>query len=78
MFEWLKNRAREASTYGGLGLITLGLGDLFRINEAPAIADGLNQVAGLVAQTGGLNLYGVALTALGVLGTILKEKGQNK
>ncbi len=78
MFDWLKNRAREASTYGGLGLVMLGLGDLFKIKEAPAIADGLNQVAGMVAKTGGLNLYGVALTALGVLGAIIKEKGQNK
>ncbi len=78
MLEWIKHRAREASTYAGLGLVTLGLGDIFRIKEAPAIADGLNQVAGVVSQGGGLNVYGLVLTALGVLGAIIKEKGANK
>ncbi len=62
---------------GGIGMITLGLGSIFNIHEAPAIADGIAQV-GAQAAAGALNPYGLILTALGVLGVVLKDKAGKK
>lgn len=43
--DWLKKRAAEPSTYAGVSALTLGLGALFKINEAPQVAAAVEQAA---------------------------------
>lgn len=38
---WFSSRSKEASSYSGLGLLVLGLGQLFGIKEAPVVAEGV-------------------------------------
>jgi len=46
---WFQKRMGEASTYGGLGMLIAGLGQLAKINEAPAVVDAVSQVGHAVA-----------------------------
>lgn len=66
MFDWLKGRFSEPSSYGGLAALMYGAGEIFKINEAPAVvgaigaageaAAGGNWLGGLVALLGGVAL----------------------
>jgi hypothetical protein len=47
--DYLKKRLREPSSYAGLAALVMGIGQLGKINEAPAIADGIGQVGQAVA-----------------------------
>lgn len=62
---WAKflTRLREPSTYAGVAAVVLGAGQLAKVNEAPALADLINQagasaavdpVTGVVALVAGL------------------------
>lgn len=74
MKNWLKSRVAEGSTWAGLGLVTLGLGELGKVKEAPAVAEALQQ-AGALASTGALNWQGLAMILMGLAATVLKDKG---
>jgi len=58
--DWLKKRAAEPSTYAGLSLLTLGAGQVLKINEAPQVAGAIEQAAPALATgdyvTGGVFL----------------------
>lgn len=70
--DWLKKRAAEPSTYGGLAALTLGLGQLLKINEAPLIADSIGQAA--PSLTSGDYATGGAMIFFGLLGAFLGER----
>lgn len=63
VLSYLRERTREPSTYAGLIGIVLGTGTLFKINEAPAIASGIEAVAGPLAAG---DYIGALLTAGGI------------
>ena len=67
---WFSRRGREASTYGGLGMIVAGIGQMFDIGEATGAAEAVN-LAGQAMTGGAPWWHGLAL-ALG--GTLLSIK----
>lgn len=69
---WVKERARERSTYEGLGAVIAGLGLIFKINEAPVVADAVSAAAD-VAVSGDLMTAG-GLFFLGLLRILKQEK----
>lgn len=72
---WFLKRLREPSTYLGLAAVTTGVGQLGKVNEAPAVADALMGAGQAVA--GGVDPVTAGFIALaGVLGVFLKEKGE--
>lgn len=73
MMHKIMERLREPSSYAGLGLLTLGLGELFKVNEAPAIADAINAAGQAVATTGDPLTAAVALAG-GILSLIMGER----
>ena len=72
MWKWLKKRFSEASTYAGLAVSTIGLGQVFKINEAPQIAEA---IAGAGEQLlSGNTVGGLIALGLGVAAAFVKEK----
>jgi len=67
-----KDRFKEPTTMLGLGAIIYGLGEIFKINEAPMIADSITQAAEPIAN-GDYN-GGIALLLSGILGMFMREK----
>tara|TARA_R110002074_G_scaffold67298_1_gene158499 strand:- start:1156 stop:1380 length:225 start_codon:yes stop_codon:yes gene_type:complete len=74
VIEWFKARFREPTTWGGLSMFILSIGQLAKINEAPAIAHTIDAVAGPITSGD----YATALTVAlgGVLSIVLREKGK--
>ncbi|AWZ00511.1 MAG: hypothetical protein P1U69_03170 [Parvibaculaceae bacterium] len=74
MEKWLKQRAKEPTTYAGLSLLTLGAGQVLKINEAPEIAGAIEQAAPALSAgdyvTGGVFL----LSALASI--FMRERGE--
>lgn len=70
---YLAKRLTEGSTWGGLGLITFGLGNLFQINEAPAIAEAVGQGGQVIVETGNWQT-GLLTILFGVVGAFIKDK----
>ena len=70
---WLLNRFVEPSSWGGLGLITMGLGNLFRVNEAAPIAEAIGQGGAMVVQTGD-PITGLIAAAVGLMSFFLQER----
>lgn len=66
-----KSRLREPSTYAGLGAILLGLGQIFDINEAPAVAETVTSMAPALI-TG--NWLSALVIALGSAAVFMREK----
>lgn len=73
--EWLLSRFREPSSWGGLGAITFGLGELFKINEAPQVVGVIGQAAEQAVATGN-PIAGFLALGFGILGVIFGEKGR--
>ena len=71
---WFTKRASEPSSWGGLGLLVAGLGEIFKINEAPVIVQAAGQIAEQVA-TVGFSWPGLAMAGLGILATFLGDPG---
>lgn len=73
MKDWLKKRSKEPTTYLGISQLIIALGYLFKINEAPSIADAVAAASGHLSSgdyiTGGVAILG------GLGGLLLKEKG---
>jgi len=70
---WFLKRLREPSTMIGLGVAVGGIGQVAKIEEAPAIAETLVQSAPAFA--GGDYVTGIGLLLGGVFGAFMKEKG---
>ncbi|WP_299394652.1 hypothetical protein [Pelagibius sp.] len=74
MFDYLRKRLKEPSTYLGLGALTLGAGELFKIKEAGDIAGAIGAAGEAVTQGGeGGLVTGLALLVSGIAGAFLKE-----
>ncbi len=76
MKAWLKKRSREGSSWGGLGLLAMGLSELFKAPE-------LGAVGGLVADSGiqyvntGDWRLGVGGLVTGLVAMFLRDKGDH-
>ncbi|PKQ07301.1 MAG: hypothetical protein CVT72_03730 [Alphaproteobacteria bacterium HGW-Alphaproteobacteria-11] len=70
---WLKDRAKEPTTYVGLSAAIYGLGTLAKVNEAPAVADAVSTAAPALAA--GDWATGLLLLIGGALAAVMKEKG---
>lgn len=75
MWDKIKDRFREPSTYAGLAAATVGIGQVAKINEAPQVAELIGQ-AGQAAVAGDYMTAG-AVGLLGLLSIFMKEKGGN-
>lgn len=75
MLDRIFRRLSEASSYGGLGLIALGSGLVFKIDEAPQIAEVMSN-AGEVVASGGTPYMGVASMIAGVVAILTPERGE--
>lgn len=73
MFNWLKKRLNEPTTYIGLGTLVAGAGQVAKINEAPEIASAIVQ-SGQGFATGDY-VSGVGILLAGVFGAFMREKG---
>ncbi|MHC8493627.1 hypothetical protein ACTU44_13070 [Thalassospira sp. SM2505] len=73
MWGKIKDRFREPSTYAGLAVATVGIGQIAKIDEAPQVAELIGQ-AGQAAVTGDYVTAGV-VGLMGLLSIIMKEKG---
>lgn len=73
MWDKIKERFSEKSTYVGLATAAVGIGEVAKINEAPQVADVITQ-AGKAAATGDYMTAG-AVGLLGLLSIFMKEKG---
>jgi len=73
--DWLKERAKERTTWLGLATVLTGVGQLAKVEEAPLIADTVAQV-GTVVTGGGWDLPTIATIILGAVITGMREKGR--
>ena len=71
--EWFKKRSNEASSWGGLGLAALAIGQIFKIDEAPAVAEAVGTVGQAVM--GGVPWWQAALFGAGGLAMAFKSDG---
>ena len=67
----LLERFKEPSTYAGLAAIIAGLGQMFDINEAPALANGIATASNSIVGGDYVSAFAIAAGAFAV---ILKEK----
>ncbi len=68
---YLQSRLKEPSSYAGLAGILTGLGMIFDINEAPAVAEAAGQAAQVVAQSGDWKM-GLLTVSFGALASFLR------
>ena len=76
--DWFKKRMSEGSTWAGLAVSILGIGQLAKVNEAPLIAEGVKAVGDAYVATGGdwaATLVSGLTIGGGVIAAILREKG---
>ncbi|PZO86699.1 MAG: hypothetical protein DI626_05795 [Micavibrio aeruginosavorus] len=72
MKNWLAKRGKEPTTYLGLSQLIIAVGYLFKLNEAPALADAVLAASGHL--TSGDYLTGAVAILGGIGGIFLKEK----
>ena len=73
MWDKIKDRLSEPSTWGGLAAATVGVGQVAKINEAPQVAELIGQ-AGQAAVTGDY-VTAVGMGLFGLLSIFMREKG---
>ena len=73
MWDKIKQRFAEPSTYAGLAAVTVGVGQVAKINEAPQVAELIGQ-AGQAAVTGDYVTVG-GMGLFGLLSIFMREKG---
>lgn len=76
MLKWLNKRRKEPTSYIGLAAVIMGLGDLFKVDTAPIMADTVQQVA--EPMMAGDTATAASIVLGGLLGVVLKEKGEGK
>lgn len=74
MWDKIKARFGERTTYIGLATMALGIGQLAKVSEAPAIADAIVNVGNAVT-TGNADPLSLLVTGIGTLLIGMKEKG---
>jgi hypothetical protein len=74
MWRYLKKRLNEGSTYAGLGIAIAGLGQAFKVNEAPAIADTVSNVGQAIAAGQVEPVAGVIMGIAGLAAALWKDK----
>lgn len=72
MLEFLKNRAKEPTSYLALGAILSGIGQLVKDDHLPIIANTVVEAAEPLSQ--GDYTTGGALILTGIFGLFMKEK----
>ncbi len=72
--KWLKKRIQEPSTILGLAIILQGIGTATKDDHIPQIAAQIGQQADTIAS--GDWTTGAAIIMAGVLGILMKEKGE--
>lgn len=70
--DWLLKRLSEPSTWGGLAAVTIGAGQLAKVNEAPAIADAVGQAG--QAFVAGDTIGGAAALVFGLVAAFRKDR----
>lgn len=74
MWDFLKKRFSEPSTFVGLGMATLGIGQVAKISEAPAIADAITGTGQAIAA--GMDPITAAVVGLaGLVAAFMKDPG---
>lgn len=75
MFDFLKKRLSEPSTFAGLAAMILGAGELGKIREAPAVADAITGAGQAIAS--GMDPITAGIITLGGLAAVfLGENGK--
>lgn len=69
---WFKKRLKEKSTYIGLATTFLGVGTLTKMDEAPQIANAIQQAAEPLSN--GDYTTGIGVLFMGIFGVFMKEK----
>lgn len=75
MFDWLKDRLKEPTTWLGLGGIAAGVNQAFDVNELGYVAEAAGQAGQAVAAGADPWTAGI-LAVAGLLGAVLREKGR--
>ena len=70
--DWFLKRIREPSTWGGLAAVTIGAGQLAKVNEAPAVAEAVGQAG--QAFVNGDTLGGAAALVFGLVAAFTKDR----
>lgn len=73
MKDWFKKRSKEPTTYLGISQLIIAIGYLFKINEAPTIAEAVAAASGHLS-TGDYATGAVAILG-GLGGLLMREKG---
>ena len=71
--QYLMKRLTEGSTWGGLGLLAYGFGELFKIKEAPDLAQAVGQGGQVIVDTGDWKT-GALVILSGVIAAFIKDK----
>lgn len=66
MINWLKDRFKEDGTYAGLSAVTMGLGLLFKVDEAEAIAQGIGAAGDAFTSGDFLTGFGIIFGSVAV------------
>jgi len=74
MFDFLKKRFSEPSTFAGLAMAILGAGQVAKIDEAPAVADAISG-AGQAIASGMDPMTAGIITLAGLASIFMGEKG---
>lgn len=69
----LLKRFSEPSTWAGLAALTIGAGQIGKINEAPEVAAMINNAGDALASGSGLN--GIITLLAGLVAMFMREKG---
>lgn len=72
MKDWLSKRSKEPTTYLGLSQLILAVGYLFKVNEAPAVADAITAASAHLAS--GDYITGAVAIIGGLGGILMREK----
>lgn len=72
----ITERAAEPSTWGGIGALIYGLGEVFKINEVAQLAEAAGQAA-QAAQSGSW-VNAVTAFGIGALMAFMPERGGKK
>lgn len=76
MLRKIKERVFEPSTYAGLAAAIMGLGGIFKVKEAPEVAQAVQTVGeGVAAQPG---WTGLLMGLAGVAAMFLPERGRRE
>lgn len=74
MWDFLKRRFNEGSTYAGLGVAIAGIGQAFKVDEAPAVAETVSSVGQAIASGQVDPISGSLMGLAGLAAVLWKDK----